>query len=143
MEHYFRKPAEKAKNKKRGYTIKSEMSVETLKMLRSACRAPARPAPWWRRALGHSRWGLSALYSSSASSGAGKEAYKRLDQISHVLLRPGMYVGSTARHTDKMWLPSDPESLPSSERSAARRRGKRWENQHGNAVPGRIVHSSS
>eukprot|EP00946_MAST-07B_sp_MAST-7B-sp1_P005115 g5115.t1 len=90
-------------------------------MLCSPCRAGARPAPWRRLALGASRWQLSAFYSSSASSGAGKETYKRLDQISHVLLRPGMYVGSTARHADKMWLPSDPEPLPPSKRSTARK----------------------
>ena len=36
-----------------------------------------------------------------------KEAYTRLDPVSHVLLRPGMYVGSVSRHKDKMWLLSD------------------------------------
>jgi DNA topoisomerase II len=34
------------------------------------------------------------------------EQYTRLDPISHVLLRPGMYVGSITRTKQQIWLPS-------------------------------------
>ena len=40
------------------------------------------------------------------STKSSKEQYKRLDPVSHVLLRPGMYVGSIARQKQQLWLPT-------------------------------------
>lgn len=33
-----------------------------------------------------------------------EDRYKKLSDIEHVLLRPGMYIGSTQPHTDKTWI---------------------------------------
>ncbi len=42
---------------------------------------------------------------AAAATATRKESYKRLDPISHVLLRPGMYVGPVVRHKQQLWLP--------------------------------------
>ena len=42
----------------------------------------------------------------SSTNTSSHEQYKRLDPISHVLLRPGMYVGSISRTKQQLWLPA-------------------------------------
>ena len=46
---------------------------------------------------------------------SSSEKYQKLDPVSHVLLRPGMYVGSIARQKQAIWLPpySDIEGIAS------------------------------
>jgi len=45
-----------------------------------------------------------------------EQKYQKLDEISHVLLRPGRYLGSNVPHTSTTWIVSDVTSLTFSKR---------------------------
>ncbi len=43
-----------------------------------------------------------------------EKKYKKLDDISHILQRSGMYVGSIKTHTDEKWIIEDGKSISKS-----------------------------
>ena len=48
----------------------------------------------------------SSSSTTKTNNNTTTEKYQKLDPVSHVLLRPGMYVGPTTRTKQQLWLPS-------------------------------------